>query len=202
MKNFIFLIVGATVGSGVTFFITRDRYERKLKAEREKMVEEVNEIKSKEDESKDEVLENQISIDDINKKEGKVSDLISSYKSKDETVDINLDRVNFYKDGHLVKSLINEENNNPYIISHKEFDTKGYETRYWYLYSDDVLTDEDGNVVTTQEIEYSLGDCLNINWNNWDDEHVIHIRNDNDETDYEIKRVDHDYIEEREDDEL
>ena len=182
MKNFIFLVLGAGIGSGVTFLIVRDRYERKLKAEREKMIEEVNDLKNK-DTKEPKTIEQE------------VEKIISNY-TPITVDDADLNKKEEIMDNQLSIDDIKEK---PYIISADEFDTKGYEIRYWYLYNDDVLIDETNNIITTQEAEYSLGDCLK---DDWDDDYVIHIRNDYDETDYEIKKIDQDYIEEDEDDEL
>lgn len=200
MKNFIFLILGISIGSGVTFAITRDRYERKLKNEREKMIEEINELQNKtEEESKNVEQE----IEKISKEYS--SDEISDTLNEDNTHKISINAKSISVNGKTYSKDNNDVIDNqltfddikekPYIISSDEFDTKGYEVRYWYLYNDDVLTDENNNLLTTQEVEYSLGDCLK---NEWDDEYVIHIRNDYDETDYEIKKMDSDYIEDEE----
>lgn len=201
MKKIIFLLLGIGIGSGATFLITRDRYERKLKNEREKMIEEINGLQNKtEEESK--TIEQE--VEKLSKEYS--SDEISSTLNEDNTHKISITAKSITVNG---KTYSEDDNNvidnqltfddikeKPYIISSDEFDTKGYEVRYWYLYNDDVLTDENNNLLTTQEVEYSLGDCLK---NEWDDEYVLHIRNDYDETDYEIKKIDNDYIEDEED---
>lgn len=200
MKKIIFLLLGIGIGSGATFLITRDRYERKLKNEREKMVEEINELQNK---TKEESKNIEQEIKKISKEYS--SDEISDTLNEDNTHKISINAKSITVNGKTYSENNNVIDNQltfddikekPYIISSDEFDTKGYEVRYWYLYNDDVLTDENNNLLTTQEVEYSLGDCLK---NEWDDEYVLHIRNDYDETDYEIKKIDSDYIEDEED---
>lgn len=200
MKKIIFLLLGIGIGSGATFLITRDRYERKLKNEREKMVEEINELQNK---TKEESKNIEQEIKKISKEYS--SDEISDTLNEDNTHKISINAksitVNgktYSEDNNVIDNQLTFDDikEKPYIISSDEFDTKGYEVRYWYLYNDDVLTDENNNLLTTQEVEYSLGDCLK---NEWDDEYVLHIRNDYDETDYEIKKIDSDYIEDEED---
>lgn len=185
MKKFIFFILGCGLGSGVTYFIVRDKYERKLKSERDSMIKEVEDIKGLVNENKEEVVKD------------KTEELTKVYKGELTTDNL----------GFLVEKTDNKteeknediDENEPYIITAEEFDSKGYELRYWYIYLDDVLVDEQNNIITTQEAEYSLGNCLDQA--DWDNEYVMHIRNDSEETDYEIKRLEHDYIED-EDEEL
>lgn len=174
LKKILLFLAGAGIGSGVTFLIMKDKNERALQQERQNMLDEIEEFKREElKESTDEL----VSEEEAKDVKEKLSNLVEDIKENKETVD---ELINKY-----------ETTDGPYIISSDEFDTKGYELRYWYLYNDGVVVDENNDEITTDEISYSIGDCLNGYINGED---VVYIRNDFDETDYEIKRIDEDYL--------
>lgn len=182
LKKVLLFLAGAGIGSGVTFLIMKDKNERALQQERQNMLDEIEEFKREElKESTDEL----VSGEEAKDAKEKLSNLVEDIKESKETVD---ELINKY-----------ETTEGPYIISSDEFDNKGYDLRYWYLYNDGVVVDENNDEVTTDEISYSIGDCLNGYINGED---VVYIRNDFDETDYEIKRIDEDYLVEDETDEL
>lgn len=182
LKKILLFLAGAGIGSGVTFLIMKDKNERALQQERQNMLDEIEEFKREElKESTDEL----VSEEEAKDAKEKLSNLVEDIKESKETVD---ELINKY-----------ETTEGPYIISSDEFDNKGYDLRYWYLYNDGVVVDENNDEITTDEISYSIGDCLNGYINGED---VVYIRNDFDETDYEIKRIDEDYLVEDETDEL
>ena len=182
LKKVLLFLAGAGIGSGVTFLIMKDKNERALQQERQNMLDEIEEFKREElKESTDEL----VSEEEAKDAKEKLSNLVEDIKESKETVD---ELINKY-----------ETTEGPYIISSDEFDNNGYDLRYWYLYNDGVVVDENNDEVTTDEISYSIGDCLNGYINGED---VVYIRNDFDETDYEIKRIDEDYLVEDETDEL
>ena len=182
LKKVLLFLAGAGIGSGVTFLIMKDKNERALQQERQNMLDEIEEFKREElKESTDEL----VSEEEAKDAKEKLSNLVEDIKESKETVD---ELINKY-----------ETTEGPYIISSDEFDNKGYDLRYWYLYNDGVVVDENNDEVTTDEISYSIGDCLNGYINGED---VVYVRNDFDETDYEIKRIDEDYLVEDETDEL
>lgn len=169
LKKILLVLLSTSIGSGVTYVVLKDKYERELQAEREKMIKEISDFKEKaenknKEESKEELIEN------IDKKLDKVDELISEYAPKEE------------KEEH--------KEDEPYIITAEEFDSKGYELRYWYVYNDGVVVDENNDVLTKTECDNSVGSCIN----NIFDEEILHIRNDNTEEDYEIKAIDEDYL--------
>jgi len=195
MKNILCILLGGAVGSTATYFIVKDKYERKLQAEREKMVEEVNDIQTKildikETLDKPEEGEEEQQEDD----DKKVAAHLNFYKSTIDDVNENTDDLDkFLKNTnniHIMSSEEQERKDNIFIITPEEFDNVGYEVRYWYLYSDGIVADETDSIVDETEVRYSLANCLNTDW---DDDYVIHIRNNNEEVDYEIKKIDEFY---------
>lgn len=186
-KKVLLFLAGAGIGSGVTFLIMRDKNERALQQERQNMLDEIEEFKKENSEETTDEVDPQKELKSI----------VNEFLYNNDKAQKREDEVN----KESVDELINkyESTEGPYIISAEEFDEKGYETRYWYLYNDGVVVDENNDEITTEELSYSIGDCLN-DYINGDD--VVHIRNDFDETDYEIKKIDEDYIVEDENDEL
>lgn len=80
----------------------------------------------------------------------------------------------------------------PYIITPEEFGETGYEMVSWTYYKDGVMTDENGSVVEKDVIDDLIGlDALNHFGEHEAD--AIHIRNEEQENDYEVLRVEVDY---------
>jgi|GEM_PF-4719612 len=196
MKNILCILLGGAVGSTATYFIVKDKYERKLQAEREKMVEEVNDIQTKILDIKETLDKPEENEDEEQEEEDdkKVAAHLNFYKSTIDDVNKNTDDLDkFLKSTnniHVMSSEEQERKDNIFIITPEEFDNVGYEVRYWYLYSDGIVADETDSIVDETEVRYSLANCLNTDW---DDDYVIHIRNNNEEVDYEIKKIDEFY---------
>ena len=88
-----------------------------------------------------------------------------------------------------VETYVDTESQNIEYIVPEEFGQTGNELRYYYLYSDDVLTDEDDQVIPIEQANDELGDQF-ISSIGDEESHVLHIRNNNSEIDYEIKQMD------------
>ena len=80
----------------------------------------------------------------------------------------------------------------PYIITPEEFGETGYEMVSWTYYKDGVMTDENGCVLDKEDIDDLIGlDAINHFGEHEAD--AVHIRNEEQENDYEILRVEVDY---------
>ena len=88
-----------------------------------------------------------------------------------------------------VETYVDSESQNIEYIVPEEFGQTGNELRYYYLYSDDVLTDEDDQVIPIEQANDELGDQF-ISSIGDEESHVLHVRNNNSEIDYEIKQMD------------
>ena len=88
-----------------------------------------------------------------------------------------------------VETYVDTESPNIEYIVPEEIGQTGNELRYYYLYSDDVLTDEDDQVIPIEQANDELGDQF-ISSIGDEESHVLHIRNNNSEIDYEIKQMD------------
>lgn len=72
----------------------------------------------------------------------------------------------------------------PYVISPGEFDTlDDYDTESFTYYTDNILTDEDGNVI--EDIKNTVGEDFASHFGEYEDDSVF-IRNEVSQTDYEI----------------
>lgn len=80
----------------------------------------------------------------------------------------------------------------PYIITPEEFGETGYSMISWTYYKDGVMTDENGCVMNEEDIDDIIGlDALNHFGEHEAD--AVHIRNEEQENDYEILRVEVEY---------
>ena len=80
----------------------------------------------------------------------------------------------------------------PYVITPEEFGETGYEMISWTYYKDGVMTDENGTIMDEEDIEDLIGlDALNHFGEHEAD--AVHIRNEEQENDYEILRVEVEY---------
>ena len=75
-----------------------------------------------------------------------------------------------------------KESTMPYVIAPEEFGEYDYDTKEWTYYSDFVLVDEEGEIVS--EPESIIGDALS-HFGEYEDG-AVHVRNDGAECDYEI----------------
>lgn len=74
----------------------------------------------------------------------------------------------------------------PYVISPEEFgEFEYYETKTWTYYADMIITSEDGFIVDNPKIY--IGDAIEHIGEFEDDS--VHVRNENEECDYEIIKV-------------
>ena len=115
------------------------------------------------------------------------ANLSEDYKTDDEE-DKTDDEENESEEPKVETYVDNVTSNIEYIVP-EEFGQTGNELRYYYLYSDDVLTDEDDQVIQIEQANDELGDQF-ISSIGDEESHVLHIRNNNSEIDYEIKQMD------------
>lgn len=73
----------------------------------------------------------------------------------------------------------------PYVIPPNEFDEMGYATTSLTYYKDGILTDEDGDVLDDEHIEFYIGKDSLQTFGQYEDDSVF-VRNDTLQVDYEI----------------
>ena len=182
-KVFIFLL-GAGIGSLVTWGLIKEKYKKLADEEIESVV---NYYKEKEEAKsrivKVETFDTKIEepfvnvIEDVpwatdeekEEYENQIEEL--EYKQEDDDYTIKLDEVPEYVA--------------PYVISPEEFGDKvGYDYKTMYYYADGVLAYEDDEIVS--EPDNVIGDALD-HFGEYEDDSV-HVRDENIKCDYEILR--------------
>ena len=169
MNKIIIFVAGVAVGAIPAYLLTKKKYEKLYSDEVNKLLEE-NTLEKVKDE-----IENEPTEEDIKEEyEETAADYISSLKKQ--------------KEEPKVEESDDEQESIIYIIP-EAFGETGNEMRYYYLYSDDILADEDDQIIPLDEAEEELGYDF-ISYIGEESDHVVHIRNNNSEIDYEIKQID------------
>lgn len=162
-RDVILFAVGAIFGSVASWLCLHSEYERRLKEDIDSVKETFGRLHSKTDISNDE-----------------------QYTPTQEDVDILKKTIesNGYKDYSHSKEE-EEENtmNEPYVISPDEFDELGYRTLSLTYWKDKVVTDTDGNVI--EDYDEHIGEDSLEHFGEYEEDSVF-VRNDDEETDYEI----------------
>lgn len=178
MKNFIFGVTlfasGFIAGYLYTNKTLKDKYEKIANEEIHSALESF----SKKAENNDDKTETEKDISEndneekFSKKEVKRYEKYASLYKADEEKEDDL------------------EVERPYVIPPTEFGETGYDTITLFLYSDNVLTDEDDNVI--ENVDEIVGsDSLN-HFGEYEDDSVF-VRNDAKECDYEILADEREY---------
>ena len=180
MKNLLYFVTGAAIGSVVTWKLIEKKYK---------------DLADEEIESVKETFKNRKQIK-INDKETSEK-FITKYKdSKDNIEDI----VSNEKYNIENKEEVDDECNytidvdegvefvNPHIITPEEFgEYNEYKIKTLIYYADNVLTDEDDNPITSLEMEEMIGIDALDHFGEYENDSV-YVRDENNEIDYEILR--------------
>lgn len=167
MNKIIIFVAGIAIGAIPAYLLTKNKYEKLYSNEVNKLLEE-----NSNDKKKDEVVQ-EIKEEKIDEKYAKTAaEYMSSLKDED-----------------LEDETDDEQKEDIIYIVPEAFGDTGNETRYYYLYSDDILADEADQIVPMEQAYEELGYDF-ISYMGEESDHVIHIRNNNSEIDYEVKEVD------------
>ena len=180
MKNLLYFVTGAAIGSVVTWKLIEKKYK---------------DLADEEIESVKETFKNRRQMK-INDKETSEK-FITKYKnSKDKIEDIvsnekyNIENKEEVDDECDYTIDVNEgvEFINPHIITPEEFgEYNEYKIKTLIYYADNVLTDEDDNPITSLEMEEMIGIDSLDHFGEYKDDSV-YVRDENNEIDYEILR--------------
>ena len=182
MKNLLFFVAGAAIGSVVTWKLIEKKYKDLADEEIESVKETFKNRKSKI--TKDEVKETVEKV--INKwKEPKetVEDIVTSegYYTEDEEETEEDDESNYTVDVDPGVEVIV-----PYVITPEQFgEYDEYGTKTLTYYADNVLTDEIDNPITSDEMITMIGPDALDHFGEYEDDSV-YIRDEMNEMDYEI----------------
>ena len=181
MKNLLFFVAGAAIGSFATWKLIEKKYKDLADEEIESVKETFKNRKQRI--TKDEVKETVEKV--INKwKEPKetVEDIVTAegyYTEEEETEED--DESNYTVDIDPGVEVIA-----PYVITPEQFgEYNEYGTKTLTYYADDVLTDEIDNPITSEEMETMIGPDALDHFGEYEDDSV-YIRDEMNEMDYEI----------------
>ena len=182
MKNLLFFVAGAAIGSVVTWKLIEKKYKDLADEEIESVKETFKNRKSRI--TKDEVKETVEKV--INKwKEPKetVEDIVTyeGYYTEDEEETEEDDESNYTVDVDPGVEVIV-----PYVITPEQFgEYDEYGTKTLTYYADNVLTDEIDNPITSDEMITMIGPDALDHFGEYEDDSV-YIRDETNEMDYEI----------------
>lgn len=176
MKNILIFLAGTGVGAGATWYFVKKHYEKKAD-------DEINDVVTRFKAYKETLQEEYAGVPDEN------SNPNYEGNSRRNNV-VSMERpVQSDSDEELSNGIIDNpkgehEGVAPYVISEEEFGEEDYDqkTLYWY-YRDNILaTDED---IEVEDKFTTVGDALEEFKKDRYIERVL-VRNEQDETDYEI----------------
>ena len=182
MKNLLCFVAGAAIGSVVTWKLIEKKYKDLEDEEIEYVIETFKNRKPRI--TKDEVKETVEKV--INKwKEPKetVEDIVTSEGYSIE----NEEEVNEDDESNYTVNVDNDiEVVTPYVITPEQFgEYNEYGTKTLTYYSDNVLTDEVDNPITSDEMVTMIGPDALDHFGEYEDDSV-YIRDETNEMDYEI----------------
>ena len=182
MKNLLCFVVGAAIGSVVTWKLIEKKYKDLADEEIESVKETFKNRKPRI--TKDEVKET-------------VEKVINKWKEPKETIN-NIVSVEGYSTENEEETKEDDESNYtvdvdpgveviiPYVITPEQFgEFTEYGTKTLTYYADNVLTDEIDNPITSGEMETMIGPDALDHFGEYEDDSV-YIRDEMNEMDYEI----------------
>lgn len=184
-KLFIFML-GAAAGSIVTWKLVENKYKQLADEEIESVVERFKEREKNERNKDNHIIESE---------EAKRLYQETKEEYNDKITDLGYsDGVEYPKeiDGYTIELEEQEDYIEPYVISPEEYcEIEGYDSKSWTCYSDMIITDEVGTIVT--DPDRIIGDALSHFGDYADDS--VYVRNENVECDYEILKYERSYAE-------
>ena len=182
MKNLLFFVAGAAIGSVVTWKLIEKKYKDLADEEIESVIETFKNRKPRI--TKDNVKETVEKV--INKyKEPKeiVEDIVTSERYSIE----NEEEIDEDDESNYTVNIDNDiEVVTPYVITPEQFgEYNEYGTKTLTYYADNVLTDEIDNPITSEEMITMIGIDALDHFGEYEDDSV-YIRDEMNEMDYEI----------------
>lgn len=182
MKNLLFFVAGAAVGSVVTWKLIEKKYKDLADEEIESVIETFKNRKPRI--TKDNVKETVEKV--INKwKEPKeiVEDIVTAERYSIE----NEEEIDEDDESNYTVNIDNDDTViTPYVIEPEQFgEYNEYGTKTLTYYADNVLTDEIDNPITSEEMVTMIGPDALDHFGEYEDDSV-YIRDETNEMDYEI----------------
>ena len=191
LNNILIFTFGAAIGTAVTWKVTKNYYE-KLTQEEIDSVKEMYSNRSK-GYTQEELKE---TVEGILKDEAEreVIEKIEEHVQEYEDI-IECEGYTSIEDFENDREEVSTMDGKPYVISPDVFGDRDYRMVEITYFADKVMVDDDGDVLTLNEIEEKIGNH-NLNTFGKFENDRIFVRNDDYETDYEILLDDRIYSEE------
>ena len=192
MNKLIIFVLGATAGSLLTWKILDKKYKQIADEE----IEAIREHYKKKDETykkldeydhihawKDTPCVDIGKVSEDPEYQQMVDDLGYTEEEMEELIEDPSTVIEHSEEGYKIFIEPEDERVEPFVIAPDEFGERvGYDAKSWTYYSDYVLTDDEGEIVSDPE-EF-IGDGLD-HFGEFEDD-CVHIRNENIKCDYEI----------------
>lgn len=180
LKNILIFTLGSAVGAAISWRIAKNYYEKITQEE----IESIREVyldrpeRYTHDELRDvveDILEDEAEREAIEK----LDENLQEYENIIE--DEGYTSVEDFENDVEVDTM----DGKPYVISPDVFGDRDYRMVEITYYADKVMVDDDGDILTDEQIEDRIG-CFNLNtFGKFEDDRIF-VRNDRYETDYEI----------------
>lgn len=164
--NFAMLLIGAGIGSAVTWFCVKKKYEQIAQ-------EEIDSVRGMYHKKHDK----DIDVDSDKTDNETEDDEMSEYKAQIEEMGYDVDDEVSANDGI----------NAPYVIDIDDFgEDPAYDTATLYYYADGILADADDNII--DDIEAAVGDEALVLFDDDECDECVYVRNDRLGVEYEIAK--------------
>lgn len=186
-----FFIIGCGLGTGVSLYFFKTKFEKIMDEEVKKVKEEYSEyLKKRHEKKENSKQESQESVEDSNKKEKVVKNKIINNHVINNTPKKELKNYTKYSETDKEQDKKSKGVEKPYIIEPDEAgEFEDYELITIYYYPDESTADE---IVLTDDCDEVLDRITDIIGEEWVDqfgvyeEDSVYIRNDKHKCDYEI----------------
>lgn len=192
----IMFVAGAAIGSAATYKFVKTKYERISREEIDNVKEYFRELNNGDECTNESEVEDCDSSELENNEVEEVrptrrtvgekpdlahyADLIAQYRAEEEAFEIQ----NKQKGGDS-----DMEYDDPYVISPDDFDeNNSYDRIGLTYYADGTVVDDCDEILDDDEIDVQIGRDWIDSFGEYGDDDVIHVRNEQSKTDYEIVR--------------
>lgn len=193
MNKLLIFMLGAAAGSVVTWKLVENKYKQLADEEIESVREHYKNKEKEIDRFND--MDHIHAWKEVSNSIVKDENDVEKEEYNDKLTDLGYsDGVEYPKeiDGYTIELEEPEDYIEPYVISPEEYcEIEGYDSKSWTCYSDMIITDEVGTIVT--DPSRVIGDALSHFGDYADDS--VYVRNENVECDYEILKYERSYAE-------
>lgn len=193
----IMFVAGAAIGSAATYKFVKTKYERISREEIDSVKEYFRELNN--DEYTDESEVEDCDSSELENNEDEAEELRPTHRIVGEKPDL-VQYANLLAQYRAEEAAFENQNrqkggdedmeyDDPYVISPDDFDeNNSYDRIGLTYYADGTVVDDCDDVLDDDEIDVQIGrDWIN-SFGEYGDDDVIHVRNEQSKTDYEIVR--------------